>query len=391
VDEILAFEQIEDWRTGVRYWSKLKVVPVGAFGEKALSAYGHYRRVLEVGLGFRQNIQISGDGLRFSGSSIKMVAYEPDVSKASLPVVIGEKVASVEASRSVERPIKVILRQVMNMSRISSDGLTMTYGGAGAFSVAISSVARSRGRWYAEATLKIRPGASAPDTYTNVGVARKPRTESDFLTLSVPAAEALQRRGPRQPVRDGEVIGIAFDADASRVYFLRAGNWTHGPPGNPNAGMSIAKSLEYVIIARSSASSGTEMGRDAWTLNFGASRFYYPIPPGYRSYDARLSGSGVENAAPPSVPSRSSRPGNAQPPGVAGAMNRCRNSAGRIEYRDKPCAESGMEQLGVVGGITSSRRRQAESESGGDRIIWIDPGTGAVRDIPLGSGERMKR
>ena len=37
VDEILEFEQVEPWKTSLRFTAKLKVVPAGPLGEKALS------------------------------------------------------------------------------------------------------------------------------------------------------------------------------------------------------------------------------------------------------------------------------------------------------------------------------------------------------------------
>ena len=81
--------------------------------------------------------------------------------------------------------------------------------------------------------------------------------------------------------------------------------------------------------------------------------------------------------------------------GVEGAINRCRDRTGKVVYVQRPCANVGMEQLGVVrgdpisttgpaasGGNASGSRRMFE-ETGGDGIIWIDPATGGVQAIPI--------
>ena len=288
VDRVLDFEPLEPWRTTSRFSARLKVVPVGPIGEKAIALYGHFRRMAEVGVGIRYNMQPTAQGIRFSGR-IEQLAYDPDLTRVSLPVVTGEKKENAVAAPPRDAaPVEVKLLQVMKMSRISKDGLTMTYHGAGTNNYARSSVARSRGKWYAEATLKTRPGAKAPDTYTTVGVARLPANDWDFIT-GLPRAEAFNAYTRSRP-HDGEVVGIAFDADLARAYFFFNGSWTSGPPDDPNAGVKFEKSTAYIVFASAAASSDNKLGKDSWTLNFGRSPFTYPIPAGYRSWDARRSG-----------------------------------------------------------------------------------------------------
>jgi hypothetical protein len=161
--------------------------------------------------------------------------------------------------------------------------------------------------------------------------------------------------------------------------FLRGGNWVTGPPGYSRAGVKIPKSVEYVIFASSSASSGS-VGGDAWTLNFGSAPFQYPIPTGYFSWDARISSTGAEKRVPPVSKSAP------QPPGVEGAMNRCRDRSGKTVYIQRPCATAGMEQLGVVQGSAGSApdSRTSTKQDSGDRIIFIDPRSGSVQTIPYG-------
>ena len=292
VDRVLDFEPPRPWRTTSRFSARLKVVPVGTIGEKAIVLYGHFRRMAEVGVGIRYNMQLTAQGIRFSGR-IEQLAYDPDLTKVSLPVVAGATKKTERAAAAPPRdeaPVEVRLLRVMKMSRISKDGLTMTYAGSGTNNYARSSVVRSRGKWYAEATLKTRPGAKAPDTYTTVGVARLPADEWDFIT-GLPRAEAFNAYTRSRP-QDGDVVAIAFNADLARAYFYFKGSWTSGPLDDPKAGVKFERSTEYIVFASAAASSDNKLGTDSWTLNFGRSPFTYPIPAGYRSWDARQSGAG---------------------------------------------------------------------------------------------------
>ena len=109
--------------------------------------------------------------------------------------------------------------------------------------------------------------------------------------LALPRAEAFNAYTRSRP-QDGDVVAIAFNADLARAYFYFKGSWTSGPPDDPKAGVKFERSTEYIVFASAAASSDNKLGTDSWTLNFGRSPFTYPIPAGYRSWDARQSGAG---------------------------------------------------------------------------------------------------
>lgn len=87
VDKVLRFEPLEPWRSKSRISARLKVVPVGPMGARAIALYGNFRRMAEAGVGVRFTMQPTAQGLYFAGS-ISQLPYEPDTSKVSLPVVV---------------------------------------------------------------------------------------------------------------------------------------------------------------------------------------------------------------------------------------------------------------------------------------------------------------
>lgn len=84
VDKVLDFEPLEPWRLESRVSARLKVLPFGPLGARAIALYGNFRRMAEVGVGVRVTMQAAAEGLRFFGE-IPRLRYEPDLSKVSLP------------------------------------------------------------------------------------------------------------------------------------------------------------------------------------------------------------------------------------------------------------------------------------------------------------------
>jgi hypothetical protein len=54
-------------------------------------------------------------------------------------------------------------------------------------------------------------------------------------------------------------------------------------------GVVLARGQPLVVVATSSASSQSGAGTDAWTANFGKTRFRGALPHGFRSWDGRQS------------------------------------------------------------------------------------------------------
>lgn len=175
-----------------------------------------------------------------------------------------------------------------NGGGVSNAGLTATYCCAGASSAALSTRSVASGKVYAEFTLKARPLGKTADTYTSIGVLPGTVLDAagDIFILDTRAATMAFRRGDE--IANNDVIGLAIDLDRGEVHISRNGAWLSSAPGAVG-GMPLKPGRPQYIAAVISASSSSG-GTDSWTANFGKTRFRYPIPPGYRSYDGRQRG-----------------------------------------------------------------------------------------------------
>lgn len=176
-------------------------------------------------------------------------------------------------------------RSANGMGRVSEGGKRVTYCCAGAHSATPASRAITSGKVYAEFRLVTRPGTQTADTWTAIGVVpikmdlAQMKTVFDFDVR--PDTPTLL--GHRDTLANGEVIGVAIDADARLLYFRRQGKWTNADPAR-GGGIPLPPGLPLVAVAKVSASSQSK-GHDAWVANFGHERFQHPLPPGYSSYD----------------------------------------------------------------------------------------------------------
>lgn len=165
------------------------------------------------------------------------------------------------------------------------DGLTLTYGGAGAFTEAWSSRVLSSGKAYFEGTLSVAGGGYA-SSHANIGIGSA--TPEGALALGVPASSVpLIPSGHQRLYRDGDVFGVAVDFDAGLAYFRVNGGWVTGEPGS-GKGERLVTGRTYV--AYFFATGGGRSGQVGWRANFGGSAFRHPPPKGYVSWDGARRG-----------------------------------------------------------------------------------------------------
>lgn len=171
---------------------------------------------------------------------------------------------------------------------VSNAGLTVTYCCAGASSAALATRGIFSGKVYAEFTLTARTRNQKGDTYTSLGVVPGSVLDAGgevFILDTNAATMAFQRGGE---VAHNDVIGLAIDLDRNELHISRNGAWLSSAPGaGPGAPLKAGRPQYVTAVVSASSSAG---GTDSWTANFGKSRFRFPIPPGYKSYDGRQRG-----------------------------------------------------------------------------------------------------
>ncbi|MGH8617951.1 MAG: hypothetical protein ACREUW_09685 [Burkholderiales bacterium] len=166
--------------------------------------------------------------------------------------------------------------------RVSNEGLTVMYCCAGASSTTLATRGVASGKVYAEFTLLARPRALKADTWTTIGVVPAPTPGRDSRTDVAPGTPTMWNQRSNE-IAHNDVIGIAVDLDAGQLYFSRNGAWLNGQPGG-GGGIPLTRGQTYHIAAVLSS------GADSWTANFGKTKFRYPVPRGFRSYDGRQRG-----------------------------------------------------------------------------------------------------
>lgn len=171
--------------------------------------------------------------------------------------------------------------------RVSNQGLTVTYCCAGASSTTLASQGVMSGKVYAEFAFTARPRALQGDTWTTIGVVPAPAARGGGMTFVAPGTPTMAfQRG--SDIKHNDIVGIALDMDAGKVYYSRNGAWLNAQPGG-GGGIPLTRGQMYYIAAVLSASS-SGAGTDSWTANFGKNKFRYTLPRGYKSYDGRQRG-----------------------------------------------------------------------------------------------------
>ena len=130
-------------------------------------------------------------------------------------------------------------------------------------------------------TLRLRPGATDSDTYTNAGIVSHLSRGFGANPAGGYAYPVMSLETPGR-LRDRDVLGIAMDLDAAGLYYHVNGAWAAGPP--PQAGVAIAPGREYrAAVTIGGASAGTNT-YDTWIPNFGQAPFAFPMPAGFQPY-----------------------------------------------------------------------------------------------------------
>lgn len=289
-EEVLLAQQFTEQQPRPRFIARTRLKP-DAEAKPLVDKFAHFARLVEPGGVMQGTLRYQDGQLHVEHAQVMNARFMPDVTQVRLPIVEAPPPSRVAPAPPGRAPVigpgrDVVWEQVMGMSRLSDGGLTMTYCCAGASTPAISSVAQSSGRWYAELTLRTRRGRTSPDTWTNAMVAPQPRQGSTELFMAATRTGALGRDKNR--FRDGDVIGVALDADSGRAWYSLNGDWLNGTP-LAGGGEPLPRGVPFVIVATSSASSDMGPGgaKDAWTANFGKTRFRGQLPRGFRSWDGR--------------------------------------------------------------------------------------------------------
>jgi hypothetical protein len=176
------------------------------------------------------------------------------------------------------RRADVVFDRAPDEGVISADGLTARCRKETTFALVQANHRHALGRWYAELTLRLAPGAKEPGAWTDAGiVAQGPQRLFGYGA----------RRTLGEQMADGDVIGLAIDLYAGRLYVRRNGIWVDGEPGDADGGIRFRRLLEYAVAVSITRPLSQDGDSDAWTANFGAREFAATIPDGYRPYVER--------------------------------------------------------------------------------------------------------
>jgi len=167
---------------------------------------------------------------------------------------------------------------------LSADRLTARCREEMTFALVRATRRYASGRWYVEFILHLPPGQRQPGAWTDAGiVARAPSRIVGYGARGTLGEE----------IADGDVIGLAIDLEAARLYVRRNGTWVDGAPGNAGVGIAIGHTRRAYVVAVAISRRPVAGESDAWSVNFGGAPFAHPVPPGYRSYDGRQHGAPV--------------------------------------------------------------------------------------------------
>ncbi|MGK3999960.1 SPRY domain-containing protein [Sorangium sp. So ce1024] len=177
---------------------------------------------------------------------------------------------------------------------LSNDGLTAS--SSGRVQIARAAASRVGGRWYYEVTVDNlvhgdfwaqNIGASVEEVISTVGdTAYMGALYNTTGTLSS-GGDGSTRIGvadsavQEDPFATGDVIGVALDLDAGRVYFSKNGAWLGGM--DPEAGTG---GVEILVVPGTGAYYPVLYlaDGDVMTANFGASEFAHAAPEGFSPF-----------------------------------------------------------------------------------------------------------
>ncbi len=182
---------------------------------------------------------------------------------------------------------------------ISADGLEIEYRNTGAYGFAKANkyYKKGDGKYYFEATFKNRGTKSA--TFSNVGII-SPLKEGVYCDINGSEDDgcysyrAINEMSDER-LKNSFVVGFAVDFDSGKYYVSFDGKWINldnnevflSPKDNQNGyfennimptGTFFNDGNEYTV--------GAEVSKNAkWIMNFGAKKFKYPVPEGFKPFD----------------------------------------------------------------------------------------------------------
>jgi len=165
-------------------------------------------------------------------------------------------------------------------------GLSLTYGGAGAYTEAWSSRGFSAGKAYFEGTILVDGGLSA-EAHANIGIGNA-RPDGSLDEDRSDGTIAMIPHGEQRLYKNGDVFGVAVDFDAGIAYFRVNGQWVGGAPDS-GTGQRFKTGRERLAYFYAT---GGDRGRGltGWRANFGSAPFRHPVPKGYVSWDGAQRG-----------------------------------------------------------------------------------------------------
>lgn len=147
---------------------------------------------------------------------------------------------------------------------LSGDHLTIKQGPA------ITTRSKYKGKWYLEATLKTSAfNLDYYDAYVGIDERKKDGSFSQFFDYSLPHIK-------ENKLKNGDIIGVAMDLDNSKLYF-----YVNGEPKSRFNSIQIKPAMEYWVGIY------TKNKNNSWSANFGAQPFKYPVPSGFKAFNAK--------------------------------------------------------------------------------------------------------
>jgi hypothetical protein len=172
---------------------------------------------------------------------------------------------------------------------LSNGDRTVTKTAANAFSGVRVNTSKSSGKWYFE----VRIDAATTSPFITVGVSNASETLSNFTGSSANGWSYYQQTGEKAnngvtvafgaSYTTADVVGVAVDLDAGKVWFAKNGTWQGS--GNPAAGTGEAFSglsgpqFPAVALHRGDAPAHVVTGR------FKAADFTQTMPSGFAAWD----------------------------------------------------------------------------------------------------------
>lgn len=166
--------------------------------------------------------------------------------------------------------------------KLSPDGLTVGYGNVGASSVSLTNKYYNKGKYYFEA--EFLANNANKSTFSNIGII-SPNKDYNYCSFisSMDEDEECMQYGvfsfSNKKLKNKDIIGYAVDFDEGKIYISQNGEWVTGLPDKNKTTYTFQNDGRYYSAAVE-VSEGSQ-----WKVNFGASKFRYSVPSGFKPYD----------------------------------------------------------------------------------------------------------